>query len=326
MTWAHAWILGLLPIVGLILLIHSLMLRHARYSQASLGMPQQPVSARAIMRMICLYTGMALLIVCLAGPRWGTGEEVRRSRGANLFILLDCSRSMLAEDLFPTRLASAKRKILDLVLANPEHRVALLPFAGVATLRCPLTGDHKAFADLLKDCSPDLFPAKHGYQGTAIGQAVQRALSLLQNDERGQAIVLCSDGSDPDEDSVAEAAEAAKQAGVPVYGLFLGDPEREVSLTLDGTSHVMTADRSSLNLLATASNAISVSATIDDSDVQHIAKNIENTVHMAQWQEEQRIVASERYIWFLLPALVLLAIATLLPTTSRAQIKESKQA
>ena len=96
----------------------------------------------------------------------------------DLLIALDCSRSMLATDLFPDRLRLARRKALDLLRLAPELRVALLPFAGTAALRCPLTGDHLAVAALLDDCDPELFPADAGLQGTAIGGAVRSGLDV----------------------------------------------------------------------------------------------------------------------------------------------------
>lgn len=313
MSIAHPWVLGLLPLVPLLLLGRWLWYRRIRRQQASLGYGQsrhepERTPARLWLRHSLFASGLALLLVSLAGPRWGVDAGTRSERGADLVFCLDCSRSMLAEDLYPDRLAAARRKALDLIEDSPEHRMALVPFAAIATLRTPLTGDQRAIAEMLEECSPELFPAELGYQGTAIATAVDLALSLDRSGDRGQAIVVFSDGSDPDGDAVTAAAEAARAAGVPVYGLFLGDPEREITVTIDGQEQVMEADRSSLDELATVTGGISVNAATDDSDVRALRQAIAARVAQAPWEEQRRIVASERYVWFLLPALACLVL------------------
>lgn len=273
---------------------------------------------RERLRAALLWLGLALGALALAAPRWGASEQTRQATGADLLLVLDCSRSMLAGDLYPTRLEVARRKAMDLLRLAPETRLALMPFAAVPVLRCPLTGDHQAVGAMLADCSPDLFPAGDGYQGTAIGAAVREGLGVLGRQvERGQAILVMSDGSDPDGAAVQQAAEAAKAAGVPVYGLFLGDTERRVSLSIDGRDEVMSADRSTLDGLATATGAISVNATTGDEDVQALLAHLGGAVAQRPWEERQRVVASERYLWLLLPAIALLAAGALLPTRRR---------
>jgi hypothetical protein len=131
-------------------------------------------------------------------------------------------------------------------------------------------------------------------------------------------VLVMSDGSDDDTAAVQAAAEAAKAAGVPVYGLFLGDTERQVTLRIDGRDEVMSADRSTLDTLATVTGAISVNATTTDQDVRALADHLSHTIAQRPWIERQRVVASERYRWFLIPAILLLAAGALLPTRRRA--------
>jgi hypothetical protein len=185
-------------------------------------------------------------------------------------------------------------------------------------LRCPLTGDHQALAEMLQDCSPDLFPAESGYQGTAIGSAVAEALKVLGGQgERGQAILIMSDGADDDQQAVSKAADSARAAGVPVVGIFIGDPDKQVSVPIDGQDQIMTADRSTLEQLATATEGLCVNAVLDDRDMQTVADFL--AAHTAQrpWEERRRMVASERFQWLLVPAIVLLALGALLPTRRR---------
>lgn len=270
---------------------------------------------RELLRSVTLWTGLMLLLVVLAGPRWGAEEKKQTSRGADVLLVLDCSRSMLADDLYPNRLEAARRKALALLEAVPETRLALMPFAAIPSLRCPLTGDHNAIELMLKDCDPGLFPAENGYQGTAIGEAVQAGLKVLNRQtDRGQSILVMSDGADEDKAAVDAAGAAAKALGVPVYGIFFGDPEREVKVLIDGKEQVMSSDRSTLDTLATTTGGLCVNARSDGEDITVIHNHLKTHVVQLPWEERRRIVQSEKYQFVLIPAILLLVLGMLVPT------------
>jgi len=324
MSWGAPflfWFLALLPVAALLRFLWG---RHLRRQQLGIGATsKRHLDSRRpgliALRQILLWSGLALAMIAGAQPRWGVVEDVHKARGANLAILLDCSRSMLAEDHFPTRLEAARQKVIELLHAAPEHRMALIPFAAKPLRRSPLTGDAIALEQMLDGCTPELFPV----QGTAIGKAVQDAVDFLQqHGDRGRAIVLFTDGSDPDEESVAAAAEAAELADIPVYGLFFGDPDSQATLMIDGVEQKMPADRSTLNTLADASTAINVNAVLDHQDVAAIQEHIDQRVPLVPWQEEQRRISSEQYQLLLWPALLLIAAGAFLPTGRRRQMWE----
>jgi Ca-activated chloride channel family protein len=276
--------------------------------------------ARGWQRQALLWSGVALATAALAEPRWGMRSEVRAARGADVLVLLDCSRSMLATDLYPTRLEAARRKCLALFHAAPETRMALVPFAAIATLRCPLTSDHNALAAMLQDCDPALFPADQGLQGTAIGDAVRFGLKLLRKQvDRGQAILVLSDGADDDHDAVQAACELVHDAGVPVYGLFLGDPARKATLVIDGKEEQMDASRETLDALAVASGGICVNAGNGDEDIAAIHRHLRAQVAQNPWEERHRVVAGERYQWLVLPGFALILLGALVPLRRRRE-------
>ena len=323
MTWANIHLLWLLLPLVLLAAMVVWWRRRIYIAQAGLGVGVHHLTAgvgrrREVMRLILLWSGLALLIVALAGPRWGAHDEKRASRGADLLLIIDCSRSMMAKDLHPNRLEAARRKAIDLLQLAPETRLALMPFAAVPVLRCPLTGDHHAIELMLQDCTPELFPAENGYQGTAIGVAIQAGLRVLGKQvERGQSILVMSDGADDDSKAVEEAAKAAKAAGVPVYGIFYGDTEREVSITIDGKQEIMKADRSSLDSLAQATGGLCVNARDDGEDIAVLHKHLRTHVVQLPWEERSRVVQSERYQLAVLPAMLLIFFGVLLPTRRR---------
>lgn len=320
MTFADIHLLGLLGVLLALALGAAWRTRAARTHARATGVTSPVHTAtvhrgRQHLRSVCLWAGLGLGVVALAGPRWGASEQVRTAKGADLLVLIDCSRSMLANDLFPSRLEVARRKALALMDAAPETRIALMPFAAIPVLRCPLTGDRAAVGEMLRDCDPDLFPADQGYQGTAIGTALKEGLQVLGRQvERGQAILVITDGADPDAATVKAAAEAAVAAGIPVNGLFVADPEKKPTLVIDGKTQVMTSDRTTLDALATSTRGLAVNATLDDADVTALAQHISTTVSSRAWEERARIVASERFQWPLALAILLVSLGVLLPT------------
>lgn len=322
MSFAHPWVLALLLVLiplGIGLGWNSRRLQR-RHAGTGAGLPgQTTVSAWASrLRAMLLLAGASALIIALSGPRWGAIEEDRQLSGIDLLIAIDCSRSMLAEDLFPDRSRAARDKAIDLVRELGEARIALLPFAAIPTLRCPLTADQIALARMLDDCTPDLFPASAGLQGTAIGQAIQEGIEILGRDAgRGQAILVISDGVDSDSQAVTRAGDLAVQAGIPVYGLFLGDDSRSARITVDGREVDVAADRDTLDTLARRTSAICVNATTTTEDIRALADHLLDHLVHAPWEERRRQVQSERYRWPLVPAIVLLGIGFLMPTASR---------
>ncbi|MBQ3454018.1 MAG: VWA domain-containing protein, partial [Thermoguttaceae bacterium] len=147
----------------------------------------EATARRAFWRGALLLASLALLITALAGPRFGVYFEKVTRRGADILILLDTSRSMLAEDLAPNRLEAAKLDIEDLLSAVSGDRVGLIAFAGKPVIKVPLTSDFGFFRETLKGL--DIHAPPMG--GTAIGDAVRLALRAMAPDAaRDQAILL----------------------------------------------------------------------------------------------------------------------------------------
>ncbi len=160
---------------------------------------------RPWVRGTLIVLGLALLIVAAARPRFGVYFEKVDQRGVDCFVLLDVSRSMLAEDVAPNRLERAKSDIRDLLKKLAGDRVGLIVFAGKPVLKVPLTTDDGFFRTVLDDV--DTHSAPRG--GTLIGDAIRKALDAMPpRGDRDQVIVLLTDG----EDQESYPIEAAKQA------------------------------------------------------------------------------------------------------------------
>ncbi len=176
-------------------------------------------ATRTIWRSFCLIGGFLLAVFALAGPRFGVYYEDVRVRGADIFILLDVSRSMLAGDLPPNRLERAKSDIRDLLEVVRNNRVGLIVFAGKPIVRVPLTNDHVFLLDSLKNVDTNSAPRG----GTAVGDAIRQAILSMSDDlQRDRWIIMLTDGEDHDSFAV-EAAREVNAKGIKLILVGLGD-------------------------------------------------------------------------------------------------------
>ncbi|TVR09448.1 MAG: VWA domain-containing protein [Planctomycetota bacterium] len=322
MSWAYPSLLWLLLAVAAlplwwILQRRLLLMRSRRLGSMEAHRYRGYSRWRQVLPTVALLGAWVALVLALAGPRHGGDSDDQTAEGYSIVVVVDCSYSMYSQDLYPSRMRHAHFKVHDLLRLQPNAEVGLLPFAGIAALRSPLTTDHTGVRLLLEDCTPELFRRED--QGTAIGNAVQRAVVALQGDEeRGRVILVLSDGDDPDHAAVQEAAARARDEGITVYGLVIGDPDQHVTLTINGREEPMPPARATLDTLSEATGGLTLITTSDDSDLRTMVAHMQEHVQAHSWRIEQQVVASERYQWPLAAALLLFAIALLVPSARRA--------
>ncbi|MBU0728999.1 MAG: VWA domain-containing protein [Proteobacteria bacterium] len=160
------------------------------------------------------------IVFALARPAWNPSEATVKRSGRDVVFMLDVSRSMLAEDLVPNRLERAKLAILDAVGRLQGDRVALVAFAGTATIKCPLTLDYGFFRMMLDDISTE--STSRG--GTLLGDAIRTVLDQVFDDQvkKYKDIILITDGEDHESFPV-EAARMAGEKGIRLIIIGLGD-------------------------------------------------------------------------------------------------------
>jgi Ca-activated chloride channel family protein len=173
--------------------------------------------ARRAIKNVLLVLAAAGVALALARPQWGEQAEVSHRFGQDTLFILDCSRSMLASDVAPSRLQRAKLAILDYVQHSGHGRVGLVAFAGQAFLQCPLTFDYGAFQDALMAIDDKTIPVP----GTDIGRALDEAYRSMEKSERLKMFMLLTDGEDLERGGIRTAEELAKQ-GVVVFTVGVG--------------------------------------------------------------------------------------------------------
>ena len=173
------------------------------------------------LRLALWFIGLSLLIVSLARPQWGSDIEIVEQGGVQVIVALDISRSMLAEDLKPTRLDRAKLEISDLISRLEGDEVGIVLFSGASFIQFPLTSDYATARTYLNHASPNAITR----QGTVIAEAIETAMGGFSTErEHQRVIVIMTDGENHEGDPITAAREAAGQ-GALIYTVGFGSPE-----------------------------------------------------------------------------------------------------
>ena len=263
------------------------------------------------------FVALALIVVALARPQFGSKKETITRQGIEAVIALDISNSMMAEDIAPNRLEKAKKIISRLIDKFENDKVGLIVFAGDAFVQLPITNDFISAKMFLETISPALISR----QGTDIGGAISLAMKSFTNTEGvGKAIILITDGENH-EGGAEEAAKLAADKGMNVYVLGIGslegapipaDGSNDYRRDKEGNVVVTKLNEQMAQAVAQAGNGayIRVDNTnnaqkILESEVNKLAKADVTTEVYTEFNEQFEFIAWIAFILLVIEALIL---------------------
>ena len=279
---------------------------------------------RMKVRFGLITVAVALLLMALARPQWGFTWQESKQKGLDIVVAIDTSKSMLAEDIAPNRLARAKLAALELMQTAKSDRLGLVAFAGGAFLQCPLTIDDNAFKQSVETLDVNTIPQG----GTALAEAINTSLGAFKEGDNFKVLVLFTDGEDNDGNAVA-AAEAAAKEGMKIFTIGIGTADGELLRLKDakGRTDYIRDDEGNV-----------VKSRLNEGLLQQIAGATEGGFYLplrgaktidtlydkglaplpkSEGQEKLIKRMHERYHWPLGAAIVLLLVEMLLPERSR---------
>ncbi|MDY3848680.1 MAG: VWA domain-containing protein [Prevotella sp.] len=218
----YLYLLAVIPFLALLRFIMQRMQRRRlrRFGDPALVRQLMPdVSKwRPAVKFWLLCGALALVIVMIARPQFGTKISHEKRQGIETIIAMDVSNSMLAEDVSPSRLDRCKMMVENLVDHFTDDKIGLIVFAGDAFIQLPITSDYVSAKMFLADITPGMIAT----QGTDIALAINKASNSFTQDKGiGKAIIVITDGEDH-EGGAVEAAKEAKKKGMRVYVLGVG--------------------------------------------------------------------------------------------------------
>ena len=262
-----------------------------------------------------ILTSFALLILAFANPQVGTKMQEVKQTGIDVYILLDVSRSMQAEDIKPNRLEKAKYQISNLIQKLRGDRIGLIVFSGEAYIQFPLTTDYSAANLFLSAVDFNSVPQP----GTAIASAINMAIQSFDSAATDKAIILITDGEDHEGD-IDKAVENATDKNIKIYTIGLGSPDgvpipvydnrgNQVGFKQDnGGQTVLTKlDETILKNIAAKGNGKYYRGNNYEDYLDKIYSDL-STLKQAEFGVKKVTDYEDRFYYFLAPALLLLLL------------------
>ncbi len=281
---------------------------------------------------------LTLLALACADIRWGkTWREVPQ-KGIEVMFVLDVSRSMLAEDVSPNRLARAKQQIKDIVDELAGDRIGLISFAGTTRQSVPLTSHYDDFKQTLDAVGPH--SVRSG--GSRLGDAISAAAdAFISKTNQHKVIVIFTDGEDQESQPVEIAKQLHDEQGIRVFTVGLGDtdqgariPEQDPQrgtptggfVQYNGQQVWSKMNGTVLRQVAEQSDGAYIPAgtrRVNMADVYH--RFIAN-VPQTEFETAKINAYTPRYQWFAAPALLLLLLEIGLSTRPTRRQATGRQA
>jgi Ca-activated chloride channel family protein len=275
-------------------------------------------------KFIVILLALSSVIIAAANlQRPGKGQNVSRN-GVDIMMVLDVSKSMLADDYKPNRLERAKQFVIRLMDQLPDDRVGLVLFAGHAYMQMPLTSDHAAGRLFLQAASTGSVPT----QGTVIGEALKMANTGFNNtDKKFKSIVLITDGEDHDVEAARDALAIA-HGGVMINTIGIGstngtviiDPETGATKKdAEGNAVITKLNETILQQLAQASNGIYVKLEDVDDAVKKVIGQLD-TIDQKALQDVSYVNYQSFFQWFVGLGLLFIIIEFFIPERKKLAI------
>ena len=258
-----------------------------------------------------LWFGLALCVVALARPQWGVVEEQVFDQSREVLIAVDLSRSMLAQDVKPSRLDRSKLLITSLLDGLKGERVGLVLFAGTAFLQAPLSSDYEVLREFLPALTPDYLPEG----GSNYNAMLETSMAAFGTSTADRYLIILSDGESTVDDWKG-LTDSLKTKGIRVIGLGVGTaqgsfiPEAGGGLVKDERGAVVMSRLNSSTLQELAQ--VTGGAYTDASSWVDLPALLRKTVdagRKGEFAEKNTARLVERFQWFLAPGLLLLLIS-----------------
>ena len=266
-------------------------------------------------KFVVILLALTCLVFAAANPQVGTKMQEVKQTGIDVFILLDVSNSMMAEDIKPNRLEKAKYQISNLINKLRGDRIGLIIFAGQAYVQIPLTTDYAAANLFLSAVDVNSVPS----QGTAIASAINLATASFDTLSTQKVIIAITDGEDHEGD-VQKAVENAVSRDIKIYTIGLGS-EGGVPIPVynnrnqlvgfkkdqEGNSVLTKLDEETLKQIANEGNGKYYRGTNYEDYLDKIYTEL-SQMEQTEFGVKKVTDYEDRFYYFLIPAIILLVM------------------
>lgn len=306
----YFYLLIIIPILLLIFLYNQYWKRKKQREFGDLELLKRLSPDKSIfkdwVKFVIILLAFIALSLALVNPKVGTKTETVNREGIDIVFAVDVSKSMLAEDIAPSRLEKTKQIISQIINNLSGDRVGIVAYAASAFPVLPITTDYGAAKLFLQGMNTDIVSS----QGTSLSDAILLSTSFFAEDKsRSKLIILLSDGEDHDLD-VEEALKEAKKKNLKIITVGLGTekggpiPIKEggnaISFKRDSNNDVVITklEAENLRVIASRTNGGYINGSNTKSVVDYV-KNALGNIEKKEFQTQQFTDYNSQFQWFL---------------------------
>ncbi|MFY7729539.1 MAG: vWA domain-containing protein [Flavobacterium sp.] len=217
----YLYLLAVIPLLVLLFLFNLWWKRRKQREFGNLQLVKKLSAESSVfkpaLKLAFVALAIAGIVLALVNPKIGTRTEKVKREGVDIVFAIDVSKSMLAEDVAPSRLEKSKQIVSQIINSLGTDRIGIIGYAGSAYPVLPITTDYSVAKMFLQSMNTDMVSS----QGTAIADAIHLASTYYDDPQTSKLLILVSDGEDHGEDSEA-AAEEAEKKGIKILTVGVG--------------------------------------------------------------------------------------------------------
>ena len=235
-SWS--WMFLLTVLISILFIIDrawKLKTQNLFFSKANLERLSPDISnIKPVLKSFIVLIGITMLIIALINPKIGTKIETFQRLGVDIVFAVDVSKSMLAEDIAPSRMEKSKQLVSQVINNLGGDRIGIVAYAGKAFPQLPLTTDYSSAKMFLQNMNTDMLSS----QGTAINEAIRLSSTYFDQDQSTERLLfIVSDGEDHNDLSF-DMAEIAAKNNITIYSIGVGT-EKGVPIPIKKNGVVM---------------------------------------------------------------------------------------
>lgn len=306
----YFWLLLLIPVLVLLFVALSYWRYKAQRKYAQELMLDHLIPNRSwfkpILKLVTVCVALLFLVIGLVNLKAGDKLETVDREGVDIVFAVDISKSMLAEDIKPSRLEKSQQLVNQIINSLASDRIGLIAYAGSAVPQLPITTDFSSAKMFVQSLNTDLVSS----QGTAIGEAIQLAESYYAEDSKAaKVLVIISDGEDHEGESM-DIAEAAAEKGIRIITIGVGTSQggtiplkengivRAFKKDNNGETVITKLNKETLKEISKAGKGTYIDGTITANTIKELKKELDGMDKVA-FESEQYASFASQFQWFL---------------------------
>ena len=306
----YFYLLALIPVVVALFLFNLFWKRKKQTAFADLELFEklspEKSTFKPVLKLIILLLALTCVIIALVNPKMGTKVETVKRQGIDIVFAIDISKSMLAEDVAPSRLEKTKQLVSQIINQLGNDRVGIVGYAGSAYPVLPMTTDYSIAKMYLQSMNTNMVSS----QGTAFNDAIKLSVDYFDIKDTSKLIVLVSDGEDHG-DGADEAIEMAIDKGVRIITIGVGTEKGALIPLKDDKGNVVSykKDQNGENVItklypeilqniAAKTKSKYIIGTSTKDVIEEVKKSLDK-IEKSEFESQQIADFESQYQWFL---------------------------